>query len=602
MTKTQKRLALLLCAAILIGFVPFVPVARAATDGVVQASGEGVLNANRVNIRPAPSTKNTPLGKAGKGDVFRVTGFTIPSGFSQGFFQVSGESITGSAYIAANYLNVTFDAPPTGEITKKGYLYTAKSTSRKYRAESIAVGETLPLYAREGKWWRTELNGQTLWVRAANVLQVQGAAAPAAPTSGIQLTPSTTKTTYGSVGVSVSGVEGASFVGWRRHTPGATYTDKTGFANITASQRFAATANGWYAVGVVDANGQFRYELIQITNIEPYPSGGESAPIPKINVSFTALQTGGKINTTDSTGIILTFDQAVTGLTANDISITDGTGTVVAGALSGSGTTWTIALTSVTAQGNVTVSVADFGNYSISTGPRTVAVYMSNAVANTEAAKITNFATGTNTTSSLVFDPTITGGTLTTGAVVNLVEVKAGADAGSATALSGSSMTNAGVLSLNTQNTVDAANLSFVGVTFTVTINGVISDPVTLDINSLFGATTTAGKLRTDKANLTSGNNSAVTVTTVFTGDAQLDTPITMSQGVAMTETAADSKDLTGFKDVTIRADAGRPVTLKLNSPAPSGPSIMHFTGIPFVCDNTTYTYTEQFIVVVIAK
>lgn len=101
----------------------------------------------------------------------------------------------------------------------------------------------------------------------------------------------------------------------------------------------------------------------------------EPVVVPPTQITFTAAQTGGTSNTTDSTGIVLTFSQAVTGLTANDISITDDTGAAIKGALTGSGTTWTIALTSVTAQGNVTVSAADFGNYSILTGSQTVAVY-----------------------------------------------------------------------------------------------------------------------------------------------------------------------------------------------------------------------------------
>ncbi|MDL2258172.1 hypothetical protein LJC42_03305 [Eubacteriales bacterium OttesenSCG-928-K08] len=373
--RISRMLTLLLCLSILAGIVPQAQVAHAATEGTVQVSGEGVLNANRVNIRPGPSTKNTALGKARKGDVFNVTGFTIPSGFSQGFFQVEGETITGSAYIAGNYLNVTFTAPLNGKITKKGYLYTAKSTSRKYRAESIAVGETLPLYAREGKWWRTEVNGQTLWAPIASVLQVQGAAA----TSGILLTPSTTKSTTGSVRVSVSGVEGASFVGWRRHTTGATYTSKSGFRDITAAKQFPANSNGWYAVGVVDAQGNFRYELIHITNIVDYSShdsSGGSATTQKTNITFTAAQVGGVSNTTNSTGIELTFSQAVTDLTAGDITIADGTGAVVKGTLSGSGMVWTIALADVTAQGSVDVSIADFGAFQVTNNPQTVTVFL----------------------------------------------------------------------------------------------------------------------------------------------------------------------------------------------------------------------------------
>lgn len=277
MMKTRKIAILaLVCLIMLASIVPQAQIAYAATDGTVQAIGQGLLNANRVNIRPAPSTSNRPLGKANRGDGFRVIGFAIPSGFPQGFFQVEGNGVPGSAFIAGNYLNVAFDAPLTGEITKKGYLYTAKSTSRRHRARSVAVGDALPLLAREGKWWRTEVDGQALWVSAANVLNVQGASATASPE--LLLTPSTTASTYGSVGITISGAEGASFVGWRRHNAGAAYTDKAGFTDITAAKQFAATANGWYAVGVVDAQGRFHYGLIQIANILSSSSGESWTP------------------------------------------------------------------------------------------------------------------------------------------------------------------------------------------------------------------------------------------------------------------------------------------------------------------------------------
>lgn len=102
------------------------------------------------------------------------------------------------------------------------------------------------------------------------------------------------------------------------------------------------------------------------------------------NATFTATQTSGISGTTDSTGIVLTFDQAVTGLTASDITITDGTGSVTNGTLTGSGTTWTIALSSVSTEDNVTVSVGNFGTFNVTTTPQTVAVYKNATAPSTE--------------------------------------------------------------------------------------------------------------------------------------------------------------------------------------------------------------------------
>jgi len=93
-------------------------------------------------------------------------------------------------------------------------------------------------------------------------------------------------------------------------------------------------------------------------------------------VTFTAVQTGGESGAASSTGIVITFSGNVTGLTANDITITNGTGSVTKGTLTGSGTTWTIGLSNVSAEGGVTVSVSDFGTFKVTTAAQTVEVFM----------------------------------------------------------------------------------------------------------------------------------------------------------------------------------------------------------------------------------
>ena len=92
-------------------------------------------------------------------------------------------------------------------------------------------------------------------------------------------------------------------------------------------------------------------------------------------ITFTATQAGGTSGTTNSTGIVLTFSETVTSLTADKITITGGTGTATKATLSGEDTIWTIGLSSVTTQGNVTVSIADFGDFHVTNNPQTVEVY-----------------------------------------------------------------------------------------------------------------------------------------------------------------------------------------------------------------------------------
>ncbi len=93
-------------------------------------------------------------------------------------------------------------------------------------------------------------------------------------------------------------------------------------------------------------------------------------------VTFTAEQVGGAPGSATSSGIRLTFDKPLASLPPGVITLTDGSGSVLAGDLSGSGTLWTLELDAVTAQGDVTVGIDSFGFYQMLTGPQTVAVYL----------------------------------------------------------------------------------------------------------------------------------------------------------------------------------------------------------------------------------
>jgi hypothetical protein len=100
-----------------------------------------------------------------------------------------------------------------------------------------------------------------------------------------------------------------------------------------------------------------------------YKSGGS---LPDDDITYNAEQVGGAAGTATSTAIKFTFSEAVTGLVAADITLTSDTGVAVKGTLNGSGTTWTLTLTSVTTAGNVKVSITKSG---IESDEKTVAVY-----------------------------------------------------------------------------------------------------------------------------------------------------------------------------------------------------------------------------------
>ncbi len=141
-----------------------------------------------------------------------------------------------------------------------------------------------------------------------------------------------------------------------------------------------------------DANGQAVFNLSEgsytyLVTVAGYSEASgsfdvdaqeKSVPIALevlIPVTLQSATADGTVNTTTSTKIDLTFDPAIAGLTEDAVIITGGTGAVVKGALTGSGTTWSIVLTSVTTQGNVTVAVSAPVGYMVSVSPKTVEVY-----------------------------------------------------------------------------------------------------------------------------------------------------------------------------------------------------------------------------------
>jgi hypothetical protein len=90
----------------------------------------------------------------------------------------------------------------------------------------------------------------------------------------------------------------------------------------------------------------------------------------------SAVQTGGTSGTVDSTGLTLSFNRDPDTLTAGDITVTGAT----KGALSGSGTTRSLAISNITVADGATVSVAiaSPAGYSLTGSPQTAVVYRYN--------------------------------------------------------------------------------------------------------------------------------------------------------------------------------------------------------------------------------
>jgi hypothetical protein len=129
-----------------------------------------------------------------------------------------------------------------------------------------------------------------------------------------------------------------------------------------------------------------------------------------IDVTFTALTANGS-STQTTTQLTLTFSQAITGLTANDITLSGVSGVNnITKNLSGSGITYTLTISNVTAGGTLGVSVTKTG-YNISNSPRTVNIFFHASLAFTLINNSTAYSVsrGSVTESSIVIPSTHNG-------------------------------------------------------------------------------------------------------------------------------------------------------------------------------------------------
>ncbi|WP_461257839.1 hypothetical protein [Treponema sp. R80B11-R83G3] len=137
-------------------------------------------------------------------------------------------------------------------------------------------------------------------------------------------------------------------------------------------------------------------------------------------------------NATSTTAINFTFSAAVSGLTASDITVTNVTGSVAKGALTGSGTNWSLGVTVNTA-GTVTVIILKNG---IESGSKTITVAKGSGVGTTTYTATANNATNT-TVINLTFSAAVSGLTASDITVTNVTgSVAKGALTGSGTSWS----------------------------------------------------------------------------------------------------------------------------------------------------------------------
>ena len=188
--------------------------------------------------------------------------------------------------------------------------------------------------------------------------------------------------------ITLSGIDGAAKGSLTKEGTGVY---KLGISNVTASGSLNVT------VGSID--GYTITPASKTVNI--YYAA------PKTEVAWTSAAADGEANKKTSTKIDIVFDKAVTDLKKENFTLTGADIT----SLSGSGTTYSLSISNVTAQGNATLSITSPSGYTITPTSKTVPL---NKKADPISASLTSVtadgnSTQTTTKLTLTFDKDIAG-------------------------------------------------------------------------------------------------------------------------------------------------------------------------------------------------
>jgi hypothetical protein len=187
--------------------------------------------------------------------------------------------------------------------------------------------------------------------------------------------------------------------------PGFSADNITIYAGSTGAKKGVLSGEGSsYTLGISDVTAAG--EISVIVNKSGYSIDPPSQPV-RVHYPaavFQSVTADGKANEAATTALTLTFDKAVGGLTADDITLSGVSG-ITKGELTGSGPSYTLAVGGFKAEGTLTVAVNREGDRIDESAPKTVAVHVNKV----SFSSVT--ATGALTTIqlTLAFDKAVSG-------------------------------------------------------------------------------------------------------------------------------------------------------------------------------------------------
>jgi uncharacterized protein YjdB len=418
--------------AALLAVIAFLPLScedeNLASNGNVAVTGVSVKSALNLlvggtetlscTITPSNATNNAVIYKSSIPTIASITPSGLVTGLSAGTSFIEVTTVDGGK---TAYCTVTVVQGSGGRIPVTGIALNKPSAD-------LVIGETEPLYATVSPSNAT--NKDYSWSSSNDLI---ASVTTSGVVRGVAVGTATITVTTADGGktanctVNVSAASTVTNVTFNGVTADGSTTQTTTLLTLTFSQAVnGLSANditlsnvSGISKGSLSSSGS-TYTLpisgftaggtlnVGVTSPQGYNISGTPKTVviyyyaPLTAVILNSVTADGSVTQT-TTKLTLVFSQAVTGLSANDISLY-GVAGLSKGSLSSSGAAYTLPISGFTAGGNLVVAVASPQGYSISGTPKTVVIYNT---ASTGSAALTITFAQINDAAPSIAGPTI---------------------------------------------------------------------------------------------------------------------------------------------------------------------------------------------------